>query len=161
MIQSLANNPASLRLRRGRLAIMTSSLGAKANQGFTLVEVMVASIIFVIFCVFFLNSMIASMHSHQLACDYYKAMTIARNRIQRAKIFDYSTLPLLSESNRTVNGHGHISSTGMYQRTTIVAIYTNGTPNLTKVTVQVYYHGARRSLSSRPVELITLVTDNM
>ena len=133
----------------------------RQNQGFTLVEVMVASVIFVIFCVFFLNAMIVSIKSHRLAGDYYQAMTIARNRIQRAKIFDYSTLPLLGETNRTVDGHGNISSTGLYQRTTLVAAYTNGTPNLMKVTVQVYYPGAGRSLSSRPVELITLVTDNM
>ena len=133
----------------------------RQNQGFTLVEVMVASIIFVIFCIFFLNAMIVSMHSHQLACDYYKAMTIARNRIQRATIFDYSTLPFLGEANTPVDGKGNITSTGMYQRTTMVSAYTNiGTTNLMKVTVQVYYP-TRSSLSNSLVELSTLVTDNM
>lgn len=133
----------------------------RQNKGFTLVEVMVASIIFVIFCVFFLNSAIASMRSQQLACDYYKAMTIARNRIQRAKTFDYSSIPLISENNLTVDGNGNFSPSGIYQRTTVVAAYTNGTPNLYQITVQVYYPGARRTMSAKPVEISTLVTDKM
>ncbi|MBU4200125.1 MAG: type II secretion system GspH family protein [Verrucomicrobia bacterium] len=134
---------------------------SKSNEGFTLVEVMVASIIFVIFCVFFLNSAIASMRSQQLACDYYKAMTIARNRIQRARTFEYSSLPLLSENQMPVDGDGNITSSGIYKRTTVVAAYTNGTPNLYRVMVQVYYPGARRSSSALPVEMNTLITDKM
>lgn len=133
----------------------------RSDHGFTLVEVMVASIIFVIFCLFFLNSVTTSMRSQQLACDYYKAMTIARNRIQRARTFEYASLPLLSENQMTVDGEGNITSSGIYQRTTIVSAYTNGTPNLSKVTVQVYYPGARRSLSALPVEMNTLITDKM
>jgi prepilin-type N-terminal cleavage/methylation domain-containing protein len=134
----------------------------RPTGGFTLVEVMVCSVIFVIFCVFFLNSAIASIRSQQLACDYYKAMTIARNRIQRATEFPYSSIPLMSETNQVpVDGKGNITSTGIYRRTTLVSTYTNGTPNLLQITVQVHYPGARRSLSAKPVELSTLITDHM
>ena len=129
--------------------------------GFTLVEVMVCSVIFVIFCVFFLNAAIASIRSQQLACDYYKAMTIARNRIQRATEFEYDSILLMSENQVPVDGKGNITSAGIYRRTTLVSAYTNGTPNLLQITVQVHYPGARRSLSAKPVELSTLITDNM
>ena len=133
----------------------------RQNQGFTLVEVMVASIIFVIFCIFFLNAMIVSMHSHQLACDYYKAMTIARNRIQRATEFEYDSILLMSENQIPVDGKGNITPAGIYRRTTLVSVYTNGTPNLLQIIVQVYYPGARRSMSAKPVELSSLITEGM
>jgi prepilin-type N-terminal cleavage/methylation domain-containing protein len=146
--------------RQTEAAILQEGL-ARSGAGFTLVEVMVASIIFMIFCVFFLSSTIASMKSQQLACDYYKAMTIARNRIQRAKTFEYSSLPLLNEVQAPVDGDGNIDTAGIYKRTTIVSAYTNGTPNLYKVTIQVYYPGARRTLSDQPVEISTLTTEKM
>ena len=129
--------------------------------GFTLVEVMVCSVIFVIFCVFFLNSTIMSMRSQQLACDYYKAMTIARNRIQRATEFEYDSILLMSEDQIPVDGKGNISSAGIYRRTTLVSAYTNGTPNLLQITVQVHYPSARRNMSAKPVELSTLTTSGM
>jgi len=133
----------------------------RPTGGFTLVEVMVCSVIFVIFCVFFLNAAVVSMRSQQLACDYYKAMTIARNRIQRATEFEYDSILLMNENQQPVDGMGNITSTGIYRRTTIVSAYTNGTPNLLQITVQVYYPGARRNLTAKPVELSTLITDNM
>ena len=134
---------------------------SRPTGGFTLVEVMVCSVIFVIFCVFFLNSAVMSMRSQQLACDYYKAMTIARNRIQRASEFEYDSILLMSENQVPVDGKGNITSTGIYQRTTSVSVYTNGTPNLLKITVQVHYPGARRSMTAIPVELSTLITSGM
>ncbi|MBU0715350.1 MAG: prepilin-type N-terminal cleavage/methylation domain-containing protein [Verrucomicrobia bacterium] len=133
----------------------------RPTGGFTLVEVMVCSVIFVIFCVFFLNSAVVSMQSQQLACDYYKAMTIARNRIQRATEFEYDSILLMSENQVPVDGNGNITSAGIYRRTTLVSVYTNGTPNLLQITVQVHYPGGRRNMSAKPVELSTLITDNM
>ena len=133
---------------------------ARPTSGFTLVEVMVASVILVIFCVAFLSSAIASMRSQQLACDYYKAMTIARNRIQRATEFESANIQLMYEIKAPVDGNGNITAAGIYRRTTLVS--TNGLrPNLIQITVQVNYPDARRSLSAKPVELCTLITDNM
>ncbi|MCG2661357.1 MAG: prepilin-type N-terminal cleavage/methylation domain-containing protein [Kiritimatiellae bacterium] len=133
----------------------------RPRSGFTLIEVMVCSVIFVLFCVSFLNSAFASIRSQQLACDYYKAMTIARNRIQRATQFEYDSILLMSEDQVAVDGKGNIASAGIYRRTTSVSVYTNGTPNLLQFTVQVHYPGARRTISTKPVELSTLITDNM
>ena len=79
---------------------------AHPTSGFTLVEAMVASVILVIFCVAFLSSAIASMRSQQLACDYYKAMTIARNRIQRATEFEYANIILMKEIQQPVDDQG-------------------------------------------------------
>ena len=152
------SSPKSGALRPGESA---SPRRVRPTGGFTLVEVMVCSVIFVIFCVFFLNAAFVSMRSQQLARDYYKAMTIARNRIQRVQQFAYSSIPLTNENQIPVDGKGNITSAGIYRRTTIVSAYTNGTPNLLQITVQVHYPGARRSLSAKPVELSTLITDNM
>ncbi|MDD5677704.1 MAG: hypothetical protein PHW60_06880 [Kiritimatiellae bacterium] len=101
------------------------------------------------------------MRSQQLACDYYKAMTIARNRIQRASEFAYSSLLLINENQVQVDGKGKVDSSGIYRRTTIVSAFTNGTPNLLQITVQVYYPDAQRNMSTKPVELSTLITDKM
>lgn len=131
------------------------------NQGFTLVEVMICSIIFVMFCVFFLNSAITAIRSQQLSCDYYKAMTIARNRIQRASSFEYNSISQMCENQIPIDGKGNINPSGIYRRTTIVSVYTNGTPNLLKITVQVHYPDARRRISEKPVEISTLITDNI
>jgi len=152
------SSPKSGALRPGESA---SPRRVRPTGGFTLVEVMVCSVIFVIFCVFFLNSAIASMRSQQLACDYYKAMTIARNRIQRATEFEYDSILLMSEDQVPVDGNGNIASAGIYRRTTLVSAYTNGTPNLLQITVQVHYPGARRNLTAKPVELSTLITSGM
>ena len=133
---------------------------ARPTSGFTLVEAMVASVILVIFCVAFLSSAIASMRSQQLACDYYKAMTIARNRIQRATEFEYANIRLMKENQAPVDGNGNITAAGIYRRTTTCVPY-NGKTNLVQITVQVNYPDARRSLSAKPVELCTLITDNM
>lgn len=148
-------------IRRTDGAIRQAGLVWQSAAGFTLVEVMIASIIFVVFCVFFLSSAIMSMRSQQLACDYYKATAIARNRIQRARSCDYSSLSLMSENQSIVDGDGNLTTAGIYQRTTIVGLYTNGTPNLYQVTIQVYYPGARRILGAQPVEMSTLITDKM
>ena len=133
----------------------------RPTGGFTLVEVMVCSIIFVIFCVFFLTAAFVSMRSQQLACDYYKAMTIARNRIQRVQQFAYGSIPLAIENQVPVDGKGNKTSAGIYRRTTLVSTYTNVTPNLLQITVQVHYPGARRNMSAKPMELSTLITDKM
>ncbi len=133
----------------------------RTSAGFTLVEVMVASLIFLMFCIFFLSAAIAAMRSQQLSCDYYTAMTIARNRIQRAKTFEHSSLHLMSENQVPVDGNGNISATGTYRRTTSVTAYTNGSLDLYKVTIQVNYISARRSQSETPVEISTLVTEKM
>ncbi len=143
-----------------RGAGVSRALGRGAG-GFTLAEVMIASTIFMIFCVFFLSSVIVAMRSQRLACDYYTAMTIARNRIQRAKTFEFASLPLMTENLASVDGNGNLVSGGLYQRTTQVTAYTNGTPNLYHVTVQVHYIGARRVRSAQPVEISTLVAERM
>ncbi len=133
----------------------------RSRGGFTLVEVLVASVVFVIFCVAFLNSAISSIRSQQLACDYYKAMNVARNRIQRAAEFDYASVLLMNENQVPVDDQGTIAASGNYRRTTIVSVY-NGTPNLLKITVQVNYPaGVSYVLSSKPAELSTLLTAGM
>ncbi|MEI7436612.1 MAG: type II secretion system protein [bacterium] len=135
---------------------------ARSSSGFTLVEMMVASVILVIFCVAFLSSSIASIRSQQLACDYYKAMTIARNRIQRATEFEYASILLMNENQIAVDGEGNIDAAGIYRRTTLVSAYNNGTTNLLQITVQVNYPaGVLRNLSDKPAELSTLITANM
>jgi len=146
------------KLRQTDGQVRPASGFTRPTGGFTLVEVMVCSVIFVIFCVFFLNATFVSMRSQQLACDYYKAMTIARNRIQRVQQFAYSSIPLTSENQVPVDGRGNMTSAGIYRRTTIVS---NVSPDLLKITVQVHYPGVRRSLSAKPVELSILITDKM
>ena len=133
-------------------------------SGFTLVEVMVSVVVLVIFVIAFLGSAIASMRSQQLSCNYYKAMTIARNRIQRASEFAYASVLLMSENQVAVDDDGNIvitPGTSWGRRTTLVSAYTNGTPNMLQITVQVNYPDARGNKSVNPAQLSTLRTTTM
>jgi hypothetical protein len=85
-------------------------------------------------------------------------MTIARNRIQRARSLNYDSLPLLSESDIRVDDFGNQSSTGYYYRSTIV---TNYAANCVELIVAVKFTKPGGELSALPVTIQTLIARGM
>jgi type II secretory pathway pseudopilin PulG len=128
------------------------------KKGMTLVEVIVAAFIFMIFCAGFYAVFIGALRTHKLAGDNYRATLIARNRIQRALSFDYGSLSLMAEpSGVAIDGEGNLKQNGLYRRPT--TINTNVAPNLTQIQVEVYYPHRGTNLSAQPVKVTTLISN--
>jgi hypothetical protein len=66
--------------------------------------------------------------------DHYVAINIAKNRIERAKTFDFDELDLLSESGVVVDVNGTPNGSGHYRRSTSVSFAAT---NLKEIAVQV------------------------
>lgn len=123
----------------------------------TLVEVMVAMVVFLLIAVSFTAAIMAALRTAYMASDYYSAVCIARNRIQRAESMDFDSIPLLVESSNVVNELGITVSTGRYLRTTIV---TNAAPWTYCVKVSVGFP-TRFGFSRQPIEIETLINSQM
>lgn len=143
-----------MRMRLKRTGL--KSLGSKS--GFTLTEVMIASIIFLIASLGFSFGLIAALKTQYMAGDHYRSMSIARNRIQRARSLNFDSLPLLTESDVRVDDFGQQSSSGTYYRTTTVSIY--GT-NCYELVVGVKFTKPGGAVSDSPVSIQTLIAKGM
>ncbi len=134
------------------------AVGDKA--GLTLIEVLIASTVIIIFCSGFFLALITSIKSQWLAANYYKAMNLAKNRIQHARTVDFYTLPLLEEYDFRVDEEGNSSVAGQYIRTTIVN--TNIVPDLLyQITVRIKYPGIGGRAVETPLELSTMIAKGM
>ncbi|OGV62094.1 MAG: hypothetical protein A2498_07710 [Lentisphaerae bacterium RIFOXYC12_FULL_60_16] len=135
----------------------TSMIGC-GTAGFTLTELMVASMIFLMVSTAFTAAMLTALRTQYMATDYYAAMCLARNRIQRARTLDFSSLELLVENQLTVDSIGNPTASGRYQRTTVVS---NVSPTCVAFTVKVSFATKSGFFSTQPVEVSTLLDDSM
>ena len=132
-------------------------MNMKLKKGMTLVEVIVACTIFMIFCAGFYAVLISSLRTHKMAGDHFRATIIARSRIQRALSFDYGSLHLMAENKVAIDEEGNPLQSGRYRRSTTVN--TNLAPNLAQMDVEVYFPTKGTNLSRQPVKVSTLITD--
>lgn len=132
------------------------------KRGFTLVEVMVAGAIFLLFCAGFFSAYIVAMRAQQSSMNNYRALCLARNRIQRARTMAFTSLDLLAETNAAVDMYGNPDAAGNYFRTTIIQYLTNVTSaDLAEFTVQVNYPLSHGRTSSVPLQQSTLISHPM
>lgn len=125
------------------------------KAGFTLVEAMVAGSVLLIFVAGFTTALIFGVRSLQTANNHYRAMSIARNRLQRAMSFDFNSLDLLRESDVRIDHFGNLDGQGRFRRSTRVS--TNWpTPYTVRVQVGVRYPLARGPELSPPIVIDTL-----
>ena len=128
------------------------------QSGFTLTEVMIASMIFLIASLGFSFGLIAALKTQAMSGSHYTSMTIARNRIQRARSLNFDSLPLLAETDLRVDNYGNQSSSGYYYRSTSVANYAT---NCVELTVSVLFTKTDGSLVEVPVSLQMLIAKGM
>lgn len=142
---------------------MRAMNGFVTKGGFTLVEVMIASIILVIVSSGIMAGIISALKAQANASDYYRATCVARNRVQHAKTISFTSLSLLSETNRIIDGEGNLTEDGDYLRTTLVsnAAGTNWGVTNWQVTVRVWYPVSPGQLSDQPVQVQTMLTKEM
>ncbi len=128
------------------------------REGFTLTEVLIAFAVLAMILTGFYTGYIAAMRTQLMASDLYKANSIARNRIQRARAMEFAGLAMLAETNSVIDEYGNLEVGAPFLRTTTI---TSLGAECQEVTVQVYYPVKTSGLSPEPVELKTQITSHM
>jgi prepilin-type N-terminal cleavage/methylation domain-containing protein len=136
-----------------RRAKMNKTLtGRRLRHGMTLTEVVIATFLILLVMTSAYALIIRSARRH------YVAISLAKNRLERARNFLYNDLKLMAETNMTVNDNGNPDPDGRFRRTTDVN--TNYAPGLTEVTVNVMIRNPHTGLFTPDHETIqTLFTE--
>ena len=69
------------------------------------------------------------------ARNHYLAVNIAKDRLERCRDYDYTTLSFLTETNLLVDDNGVPTTSGVFRRSTSVAVNYNGQTGLTLIAV--------------------------
>ncbi len=133
----------------------------KRNGGFTLTEVMVASMILTLFLGGFLTSVIMAMRTLDMSIHHYVASSIARNRIQRARSFDYDSLTLLEESETRIDRFGNTDASGTFRRSTSIDTNTVTAPYTVHIQVGVRFPVKPGNNLSQPLVVNNLIAARM
>jgi hypothetical protein len=142
-----------------RRAEMNKTLtGRRLRHGMTLTEVVVATFLILLVLSSSYVLIIKSSELSRSSRRHYIAISVAKNRLERARNFLYNDLKLMAETNLTVNDNGNPDPDGRFRRTTIVN--TNYAPGLTEVTVDVKIRNPHTGLFTPDHEMIqTLFTE--
>lgn len=137
-----------------------------SRRGMTIVEVVVALGFLCLVLAGAYAMLTRSAAVMRAARNHYVAVTLARNRLERAQNLDYNTLYLLRENNVLVDENGAPSSVGGFRRSTWVDtnyVMTVGTgTNLmlvtnTYITVQVEIRNVRTGVFAGEKEELSSV----
>jgi prepilin-type N-terminal cleavage/methylation domain-containing protein len=115
----------------------TASINLKTRhkRGMTLVEVVISVSLIVMVMGGAYRLIVQASELSRSARRHYVAISLAKNRLERARNFLYQDLKLLAESRLIVNDNGAPDPNGRFQRTT--AVNTNYASNLTEIMVTV------------------------
>ena len=131
------------------------------RAGFTLTEVMVASGVLVLFLAAFFSAFIIGIQALDLSVNHYRANAIARNRIQRARSFDYSSLTLLEEIDTRIDHHGNLDINGGFRRTTRINTNTVSAPHTVIIEVGVRFPIRSTGRLSEPLMMDNIIAVRM
>jgi len=126
----------------------------KKKKGHTLVEVIVAIVLYAFSLAAILGVMLQGVTMSKMAELTYTASTIAKNRIERLKNLSVSALDLAAETNTPIDQYGSPDPNGIYMRTTTVSTVA-GYANVRQVIVSVYY--VWRGTASSPRTVTTVI----
>ena len=91
------------------------------------------------------------------ARDHYVAATLAKNRLERAKTFEFIHMELFAESGTVINEDGMVDANGQFRRSTVVS---NINPRLASIVVNVDIRNRiTLGFDGEKETLQTLVTD--
>ncbi|MBN2301893.1 MAG: prepilin-type N-terminal cleavage/methylation domain-containing protein [Lentisphaerae bacterium] len=127
------------------------------NSGFTLVEVMVASLILTFILGGILYGAIQASKLQFAAGNVYTASVLARNRIENCKVYAYSSLSMMNETNTQLDQFGVTNVNGMFWRSTTVITNAPVNPYCTEIIVNVVYETQPGVTSSVPVTVSSLI----
>lgn len=137
--------------------------GKRGTGGFTLTEVMIASAVLLLFLGGFLAAFIMGIRTLHMSTNHYRAVSIGRNRIQRARSFDYDSLVLLEENEVRIDHLGNLHAQGAFRRSTVIHTNTATAPYTVRIQVGVRFPTRSRSRGglSEPVTMDNLIAVRM
>ena len=92
--------------------------------GFTLVETIMAIMIFAICISGICKLVLITRESSDRARSHYSAVNIGKNRLELARVFPFAQLDQFAENQVVVDGGGSPSASGEFRRTTAVSNVT-------------------------------------
>jgi prepilin-type N-terminal cleavage/methylation domain-containing protein len=98
-----------------------------SRDGFTMVEVMVSVFLMALVMTGAYALITRASALSRVARNHYVAVSLCKNRLERARTLDYASVPLLAENNVIVNDSGMPESGAMFSRTTTVNTNTVST----------------------------------
>jgi Tfp pilus assembly protein PilV len=133
------------------------------KAGYTLTEVMVASIILMMVSVAFIGGLITALRAQYTASDYYLASSIARNTVQHIKQNDFGTISSLNRvmwpiDEKTGNDLPLSTAPSRFKRSITVS---NLNSKCVDITVDVYFPIFNQSQSAKPVTIKTMIYEGM
>lgn len=114
---------------------------AGAKSGFTLVESLIAMVILAMVMAGAYALIVQAARMSRMARDHYVAVNLAKNRLERARNFQYADLRLVAENNMVVDENGNPNTAANFKRTTVVN--TNYAADVTQLTVTVQIRNFR------------------
>jgi hypothetical protein len=120
-------------------------------------ELMVSTAVLLLVLGGFMALFISAMRTQVISGDYYRATCIARNRIERSRSLDYSSLPLMSETNMWVDDDGNAKAHELGARFLRSTIVTNAGTNAMLINVSVQFPVPNGKLSPAAINVQTMV----
>ena len=128
----------------------------KNKHGLTLVETMVAILIFGVALVGLLDVCSKSILMGKRSDLSYTAYNLAKNHLETLKSSSFSSLSVAAETDTILDSTGVPDPDGAFKRNTSVSTNYSGDSNLVSVTVTVDYQ-VKGAYSENPVTLSTVV----
>ena len=121
--------------RRGEMN--KTATNRRLRRGMTLTEVVISTFLILLVMTSAYSLIIKSSELSRSARRHYIAISLAKNRLERARNFLYNDLKLMAETDLTVNDNGNPDPEGRFRRTTLVNTNTIYGAGLTEITVTV------------------------
>lgn len=128
----------------------------KHQKGFSLVELLIAIFVFAIGLEAIFGVNIQSTQMAQQGDLTYKAYNLAKNRVETLRAMNFNDLPSADEASILINENGVPDPSGSFVRSTVVWPSFLNDPNLTQVSVTVFYR-YRGVISRAPMEMTTVI----
>lgn len=128
----------------------------KNIRGMSLVETMMAILLFGVVLVGLLDVCANSMLMAKRSDFSYRAYNLAKNRLESLKTVSFGNLDDTEETDTILDENGVPDIDGIFKRNTTVATNYNGDSRLTQVTVTVDYK-VKNVYAERPASLQTVI----
>ena len=118
---------------------MKSADTEETRRGFTILETLLSLFLMSMVMAGFYLVLNRSMALSRGARNHYVAVSLCKNRLERARTLAYGSLSTLAESNERMDDNGTPDDNGWFMRsTTVNTNYTaNGATNVTQIVVTI------------------------
>lgn len=133
-------------------------MNRNSRKAFTLIEVIISSMIFFIVSVGFSAGIIAALKTHAMSAQHYRGTCIARNQLQHARTLAFDAVRQL-QTNIWVDEQGYrtpVTNNGSFYLCTTVN-YPSNMIDTVEVVARVYFPQPGGKMSHQPIDLRTMI----